>query len=232
MNIAPMQKPIHKVLAELMERHGISQAELSRGSGVGQPTISRILNPSGPKGIKSPSDKQVKPLADYFGISTDELRGHAPMTTNSYAETKESAENVTWLGRAENTMPLIGWVKAGEWCESPDEFAPGDAEEWLPRPKNAGPRSFALRVQNDSMTSPYPGQRSYPEGTVIYVDPDKPINNGSRVVARANGDYTFKVYVEDAGRKYLKPINPQYPTIDITDDVHICGVVIWSMMAE
>lgn len=194
----------------------VTQEVLAERTGLSQVSIHKIL-----KGGKT---RKLVELAAALECSPEYLV--------SGRQKKESAENVTWLGRAENTMPLIGWVKAGEWCESPDEFAPGDAEEWLPRPKNAGPRSFALRVQNDSMTSPYPGQRSYPEGTVIYVDPDKPINNGSRVVARANGDYTFKVYVEDAGRKYLKPINPQYPTIDITDDVHICGVVIWSMMAE
>ena len=136
------------------------------------------------------------------------------------------------LGEVPRKMPLIGWVRAGDWCESPDQFAVGDAEEWLPRPGNAGPRAFALRVQNDSMTAQHPAQRSYPEGTIIYVDPDKPVINGSRVVARAGGEYTFKTYVEDAGRKLLKPINPQYPTIDITEDVHICGVVIGSYLPE
>lgn len=129
-------------------------------------------------------------------------------------------------------IPLISEVNAGAWCESPDNYEPGDAEEWLPAPQNAGDRTFALRVNNDSMTAPYPGQRSYPEGMIIYVDPDKRITNGARVVARANGEYTFKAYVEDAGRKYLKPLNPQYDKIDITDDVSICGVVIGSYLPE
>ena len=89
------------------------------------------------------------------------------------------------------SIPLISQVSAGVWCESPDEFQPGDAEEWLPRPKNAGDRTFALAVDGDSMTSQIPGQRSYPHGTIIYVDPDKPYSNGSRVVGRANGNYTL-----------------------------------------
>lgn len=83
------------------------------------------------------------------------------------------------------------------------------------------------------MTSQFPGQRSYPPGVVIYVDPDRAVENGCRVVARIpNGEYTFKVYTEDAGRKYLKPINPQYPLIDITEETHICGVVIGAYMPE
>lgn len=130
-------------------------------------------------------------------------------------------------------IPLISWVSAGAWCDSPDSFAPGDAEDWLPLPNNAGPRSYALRVDGDSMTAPYPGVRSYPHGTIIYVDPDRTVTNGCRVVARApNGDYTFKTYTEDAGKKYLKPINPQYEIIDITERMHICGVIIGSYLPE
>lgn len=140
--------------------------------------------------------------------------------------------NAIPLDNAPINMPLISWVSAGVWCESPDNYAPGDAEEWLPRPSNAGPRSFAVRVDGDSMTSPYPGSRSYPSGTIIYVDPDKDLTNGCRVVARANGEYTFKCYAEDAGRKFLKPLNPQYQMIDITEDTHICGVVIGSYLPE
>ncbi len=77
--IALMHKTIDKILAELMARTGVNQAELARLSQVGQPTISRILKPSGPKGIKEPTDKQVRPLAEHFGVSTDQLRGYAPL---------------------------------------------------------------------------------------------------------------------------------------------------------
>lgn len=142
-------------------------------------------------------------------------------------------KNIIPLGTREHNMPLISWVNAGVWCESPNDFAPGDAEEWLPKPKNAGPRSFALRVEGDSMTSPHPGQRSYPPGVIIYVDPDRDAANGSRVVARdGSGGYTFKTYVEDAGRIYLKPINPTWDKIDVTECVWICGVVIGSYLPE
>lgn len=77
--IALMHKTIDKILAELMARDGLNQAELARLSNVGQPTISRILKPSGPKGIKEPTDKQVRPLAAAFGVTTDQLRGYAPI---------------------------------------------------------------------------------------------------------------------------------------------------------
>ncbi len=74
-----MHKSIDKILAQLMADQDISQVELSGQTGVGQSTISRILKPLGPKGIKEPTDRQVRPLADYFGISTDQLRGYEPL---------------------------------------------------------------------------------------------------------------------------------------------------------
>lgn len=74
-----MHKSIDRILAQLMARDGITQIELSSRTGVGQSTISRILKPQGPKGIKEPTDKQVRPLADFFGITTDQLRGYEPL---------------------------------------------------------------------------------------------------------------------------------------------------------
>ncbi|MDP5211186.1 LexA family transcriptional regulator [Microbulbifer sp. 2205BS26-8] len=130
-------------------------------------------------------------------------------------------------------VPLISWVQAGEFCEIVDLFEPGDAEEWLPCPTAHSDRTYALRINGDSMTSPYPGQRSYPPGVIVFVDPDREVTNGCRVIAKLEGDVTFKTYSEDMGRRYLRPINPTWKTQDITDlPVAICGVVIGSYMPE
>ncbi len=93
-----MHKSIDKILAQLMNARGVTQVELSAQTGVGQSTISRILKPSGPKGIKEPTDKQVRPLADHFGLSTDQLRGYAPLESslseNAVAKPASSAADV------------------------------------------------------------------------------------------------------------------------------------------
>lgn len=74
---APMHKGIDYILAKLMARNGDNQVSLSKATGVGQSTISRILKPNGPKGIKSPTDDQVSRLAAHYLVSTDQLRGRA-----------------------------------------------------------------------------------------------------------------------------------------------------------
>lgn len=77
-----MHKEIHQILAALMEERRINQSELSKRTGVGQSTISRILKPNGPKGIKVPKEQQVKPLADFFGITVGQIRGYEPFPSD------------------------------------------------------------------------------------------------------------------------------------------------------
>lgn len=101
-SIAPMHKSIDKILAQLMARDGITQIELSNRTSVGQSTISRILKPQGPKGIKEPTDKQVRPLADFFGITTDQLRGYEPL-----GEAKPEAQDRQNLSTAEIVRQML-----------------------------------------------------------------------------------------------------------------------------
>jgi len=37
---------------------------------------------------------------------------------------------------------------------------------------------------------------------------------------------TFKQYVLDGDIRYLKPLNPQYPLVEIDDSTHVCGVIV------
>lgn len=144
----------------------------------------------------------------------------------------ESVRNTSPAPDARGHVPLISWVQAGSWSEAMDLYTPEDGEDWLPCPTNHGPRTFALRIEGDSMTAPH--GRSYPAGCIIYVDPDQcdGITSGDRVIAKLDrsSDVTFKVFTEDAGRRFLKPLNPQYPII--TDPFHIVGKIIGTWFPE
>lgn len=131
-------------------------------------------------------------------------------------------------------VPVVSWVRAGQFCEAEDPLEPGDAEEWLPRPKGASKNTYALKVNGDSMTSPYPGSRSYPQGIIIFVDPEKEVLPGTRGIFKLpdSNEVTFKELVSDAGQLYLKPLNPQYDKIQVTEKMTTCGKVIGSFFAE
>jgi len=80
------------------------------------------------------------------------------------------------------------------------------------------------------MTSPV--GMSIPEGMYVLVDTGKEPINGSLVVAKLTdaNEATFKKLVIDAGKTYLKPLNPQYPLIPINGNCRIIGVVVQAMM--
>lgn len=144
---------------------------------------------------------------------------------------KGTESNIHEVTRIFGRVPLISWVQAGAWCEA--NFETHDGETWLSCPVAISGSGYALKVQGDSMTNPGPG-RSYPAGCIIFVDPEAETKTGDRVIARVprTNEATFKVLVEDAGRQFLRPINPQYPIIDITEETHICGKVVGSFIPE
>jgi len=145
----------------------------------------------------------------------------------------DDGSNVIDINQRFGKVPLISWVQAGAWCEAISNFESYDADSWLSCPVAISSHGYALKVIGDSMTNPGPG-RSYPAGCILFVDPEAETRTGDRVIARVprTNEATFKVLVEDAGRQFLKPINPQYPIIDITEETHICGKVVGSFIPE
>ena len=125
-------------------------------------------------------------------------------------------ENVAPAPPMRGKVPLISWVKAGEFCKAEDPFLPGDADHWFDCPVFHSENTFALRVRGDSMTAPSGAGRTYPEGCIIFVDPLKRSpNNGDRVIACLEGsdEVTFKVYKNEDGKQWLMPLNPQHEPI-------------------
>ena len=60
---------ISQQLARLMRENGVSQSGLSRGCGVPQPTINRILNEK----TKEPRRESVVRIAKFFGVPPETL---------------------------------------------------------------------------------------------------------------------------------------------------------------
>jgi SOS-response transcriptional repressor LexA len=121
-------------------------------------------------------------------------------------------------------VPLISEVQAGEWAEAIDQFQPGEAESTLPCVASHGIHTYALRVSGDSMTAPY--GKSYPDGCIIFVDPEQVAVSGDRVIAKVKGEngVTFKQYIEEGTKRYLRPLNPSL--LPIEDEFRIIGKVI------
>ena len=123
-------------------------------------------------------------------------------------------------------VPMVSWLMA---CEPIKR-----AEDWIICPVNHSDDTFALTVESDSMVSPYPGQKSYLPGSIIFVDPTKQAHTGCRVIARIKDKIgvVFKEYQQDGDRGFLKSLNPGYPVIEMDEHTEICGVVIGQFQTE
>ncbi|MDG1694379.1 MAG: helix-turn-helix transcriptional regulator [Porticoccaceae bacterium] len=63
------KQDISQQLARLMRENGVSQSGLSRGCGVPQPTINRILNEK----TKEPRRESVVRIANFFNVQPEAL---------------------------------------------------------------------------------------------------------------------------------------------------------------
>jgi SOS-response transcriptional repressor LexA len=162
--------------------------------------------------------------------------GKSPSSATQRATAEEGSEgsdtsNIAPVQPQMALLPLISWVRAGDWDVANDYLQPGDAEGWYYCPRPTSQSSYVLKVRGDSMTAPSGAKRSYPEGSLIFVDPEKraPVN-GDRIIAKLEGsdEVTFKVYKNEDGRQWLMPLNPQHEPI--RDSFKVIGTVIGMWM--
>jgi SOS-response transcriptional repressor LexA len=144
---------------------------------------------------------------------------------------QKSDRNIAPARDLQREVPLNSWVQAGDCNNLVDTYQPGDAERWVATYAKVRKHAFALRIIGDSMTNPN-GAPSFPEGTIIIVDPERAAQPGKFVVVRQNSDTecTFKQLVRDAGKHFLKPLNPRYPLLEMLPDAVISGVLVQAVM--
>ena len=79
---------------------------------------------------------------------------------------------------------------------------------------------FALRAWGDSMIP------EFEHGTVIIIDPEAVVKDGSYVIAQIDGDYIFRQLMIRDDKYYLQPLNDLYETIEISGLDALEGVIV------
>jgi len=200
---------------------GLTEYRLAQLTGVAQPTIHRIRK----KDSKNPKADTLRPLAAYFGVTMAQMMGEEPLPDGVAAG--GGGRRNTGPAEPVGRVPLISWELAGRHAETADRVKTQDSFRMIQvyNTHELGERAYALTVRGDSMVNAS-SDPTFPEGTIIIVDPDAEPVPGKFVIARVgSGDLTFKQLLKDAGRLYLKSLNPAYPTLPTDSATEILGVV-------
>lgn len=119
--------------------------------------------------------------------------------------------------------PCLHWhavLQQGERC----------SERWLFSGYRAKGLAYWLQVEGDAMTAPLGWSVS--AGMWVLVDTGLVHQPGDLVVV-ASGvgeEVLFRQWVQEAGRLYLRPLNPNWPTLPAPEPVQVEGVVVEAMM--
>lgn len=198
----------------------LTQVELAKAIGVSGPSVTQWE-----KDDSMPKSDNARALCEVLKTNWEWVRygkGSPDDIEQPLVPNTIKAEN-------KGLCPVISTVQAGEFSEAVDIYEPGYADEWMPCPVKHGPNTFILQVEGESMFNPN-GPKSFRAGDYIFVDPTKEAVSGSLVVVRQEHEKTatFKQLILDAGKCYLKALNPAWPNqiLEINTEAQVIGVVI------
>lgn len=201
-----------KVLSELIDTSGTTAYSISKKIGVSDVSLYKWR-----EGETTPNLDTAIKLADYFGVTLDELAGReSPPPT-------EQAEQIAMV-----ELPLLGEISAGPF-EPEEENHAGKRPIPLYKLGRANPKDcYFLRVSGRSM------DQLFHDGEYIVIRKTADAKNGDVVVAydeTLNG-FTLKTFIRQGNIVMLQPANPEYAPIiydkPSKQKLEVIGVVLCS----
>lgn len=190
------------------KRKNMSQKALSDASGISQTSISELENDI----IKNPRHLPV--LAAILGTTEQELR----FGSNSTAPEIQT-----------RTIPVLDSAAAAAVLACTHPLDPATATGAAMVPNDESRAVFAIRAIDDTMAS-RTGFPSFPAGSVLCLQPTNKARSGDFVIVRITPGNTllFRQLKTDGIDTFLQPLNPDYPTRQMTENMEICATVVFA----
>lgn len=191
-------------IAEAMKDKGISQAELSRRTGISKGALSSYIN-----GRYEPKQKNIYKIAAALNVSEGWLLGGD--------EKYKSFSEIATVPFQTIELPILGKIACGKPIFADEEKGRYVSAQGIDA-------DFALEAQGDSMI----GDHIY-NGNVVFCKNQPQVENGQIAVVIINDEATLKhfYYYPDRGMVILRASNPQYDDLIYADeemaDIRIIG---------
>lgn len=207
-----------KRIKSLRKEQGWTQKELSKRTSLSRGRLAQIETDP----LAEVRGDSLVSLAKAFGYSTEQLLSADELGLLSGLK----------LQPVTKKAPIISWASLARIVEG--TFVLNENTKWAGCPHDITDSAFALEVENDVMTNINGNGRTYPKGTLIFIDPNQLAKTGDKVIAinRLTNESVFREYVLDGGVKYLKPLNTAYPIQQFNDHTQIVGIIVGSYYTE
>ncbi len=191
--------------------------------GVKQPTVSQWE-----ADLMVPRGESLKKLEDILKTNSDWILHGKGNPEARYVLVQPDSQEFKAISLSTKRIPVISWVQAGAWNDIGCDDPAMTCTEWMETSSGVSEHAFALIVRGDSMTNSN-NPRSIQDGAKVVVEPifDPEQLNRKIVVAMLEGssEATIKEFIQDGPVKFLKPLNPAYPSMQINGNCRIVGVV-------
>jgi len=196
---------------------GMTEAQLASAVGVPLRTLTDILK------NKEPHTRAIwEQFGKYFRMNVDFLRTgestHAKRRGELSRRTSHSA-----AGHIRD-IPLLNWHQMGELVKRGDLPGSIHAEAMVEATDISGTRTFALKVQDDSM------EPLFSKGEMIFINPDLGWKPGDFVLVTRHDQSmasTLLRQIKVIGNQYiLHPVNWKYEDLPLTEPDFVWGKIV------
>jgi SOS-response transcriptional repressor LexA len=195
---------LSEILQQLIEEKGLTITELARRIQISQPTIQRIAT-----GVyKRPHAKTLKPIAEFFKISIDQLQGLEP---------------ILWLKSKSiiRQIPLLTPSQAFVWPDAQDKSYTSAVVIDI----EAGTSAYAMEMPDPSM------EPLVPKRSILIIDPTKEPRYRSYVAVKLQHarEIMIRQLLIDSEKYYIKPLSSdfeQFKMTPLSPEDSIAGVVV------
>lgn len=193
----------------LIKNKGLSTIDLAKKTGLSQPTISRLLSGATP----DPRVYTLLPLANYFGITIDQLLGQEPMGP-------VEAEN-DYKSNAVSHIPILDWEQIEEWDRDNSFYVPKCRYYWVTTTIELSSRSYALILNSKSLPAPFIFN------SFLIVDPKHSYEDGSYVVVYEQKSVPMiKKIIKDGSIKWLLSLNENISPTRLKENMIVSGTIV------